>query len=164
VACSFAITRGYAGCAVLAVRGELDLSDKAELSSRLATVVSCGPWVIVDLADLAFIDCSSLGVLMAARERAQMAGGDVLLAGLRGAVARLLLLTGGDGVFSVSPSVGVAAFSVGLEAFGTRLAAASVRESLTAATEGMVAEAGTRAAVTTRQAGSGVGAGSCSVS
>jgi anti-sigma B factor antagonist len=149
VACSFAITRGYAGCAVLAVRGELDLSDRAELSSRLATVVSCGPWVIVDLANLASIDCSSLGVLVAARERAQMAGGDVLLAGPRGAVA-LLLLTCGDRVFSVFPSVGVAAFSVGLEAFGTRLAAASVRESLTAATEETVAEEGTRAAVTMR--------------
>ena len=65
-------------------------------------------------------------------------------------MARLLLLTGRDGVFSVFPSVGVAAFSAALEAFGTRLAAASVRESLTAATEGMVAEAGTRAAVTMR--------------
>ena len=115
-----------------------------------------------ELANLAFIDCSSLGVLVAARERAQRAGGDVLLAGPRGAETRLLLLTGRDGVFSVFPSVGVAAFSAGLEAFGTRLAAASVRESLTAATGGMVAEAGTRAAVTMRWAGSGVGAGSCS--
>jgi len=35
--------------------------------------------VIVDLADLAFIDCSSLGVLAGARERARLAGGDVLL-------------------------------------------------------------------------------------
>jgi anti-sigma B factor antagonist len=143
VACSFVSTRGYGGCAVLALRGELDISDRAELSSRLATVVSCGPWVIVDLANLAYIDCSSLGVLVSARKRAQLAGGDVLLARSRGAVARLLLLTGQDRVFSVFPSVGVAAFSVGLAAFGTRLAAASVRESLAAATEGMVTATGT---------------------
>jgi anti-sigma B factor antagonist len=149
VACSFESTRGYGGCAVLAVLGELDISDRAELSSRLATVVSCGPWVIVDLANLAFIDFSSLGVLVRARERAQMAGGDVLLAGPRGAVAWMLLLTGLDRVFSVFPSVGVAAFSAGLEAFGTRLAAASVRESLTAVTKGRVTEVGNRAAVTT---------------
>jgi anti-sigma B factor antagonist len=134
VTCSFVSTRGYADCTVLALRGELDLSDRAELSSRLAAVVSCGPWVIVDLANLAYIDCCSLGVLAGARERAQLAGGDVLLAGPRGAVARLLLLlTGRPGVFSVFPSVGVAAFSAGLAAFGIRLTAAGGGESLAAA-------------------------------
>jgi hypothetical protein len=46
----------------------------------------------------------------------------VLLAGPRGAVARLLL-TGRAGEFSVFPSVGVAAFSAGLAVIGTRLAA-----------------------------------------
>jgi len=91
--------------------------------------VSCGPWVIVDLADLACIDRGSLGVLVGARERAQLAGGDVLLAGPRGAVAQLLL-TGRAGEFSVFPSVGVAAFSAGLAAIGTRLAADGAREPL----------------------------------
>ncbi len=111
------------------------------MSSRLAAAVSCGPWVIVDLADLAFIDCGSLGVLAGARERAQLAGGDVLLAGPRGVVA-LLLLTGRAGEFSVFPSVGVAAFSAGLAAVGTRLAADGSGESLAAATEGMVTAPG----------------------
>ena len=64
VACSFVSTRDYAGCAVLALRGDLDISDRAELSSRLAAVVSCGPWLIVDLTNLAYIDCGSLGVLV----------------------------------------------------------------------------------------------------
>jgi anti-sigma B factor antagonist len=122
VGCFFASTQGYADCAVLALRGDLDITDRAELSSQLAAVVSCGPWVIVDLADLAFIDCSSLGILAGTRKQAQLAGGDVLLAGPRGAVARLLLLT--DQAFSVFPSVGAAAFSAGLTAVGTRLAAA----------------------------------------
>ena len=143
VACSFVGTRDYADCVVLALRGELDISDRAELSSRLAAAVSCGPWVIVDLANLAWIDCSSLGVLVGAREQAQLAGGDVLLAGPRGVVARLLLLTGRDRVFSVFPSVGVAAFSAGLAAVGIRLAADGAGESLAAATEGMVMAAGT---------------------
>ena len=143
MACSFASTRGYAGCAVLALQGDLDISDKAELSSRLAAVVSSRPWVIVDLTNLTFIDCSSLGVLVGARERAQLAGGDVLLAGPRGMVARLLLLTGRDTAFSVFPSVGVAAFSAGLAAIGIRLAADGAGESLAAATEGMVTAAAT---------------------
>jgi anti-anti-sigma factor len=103
VACSFVSTRDYAGCAVLALRGDLDTSDRAELSSRLAAVASCGPWVIVDLTNLAYMDCGSLGVLAAVRERARLAGGDVLLAGPRGAVAWMLLLTGRAGEFSVFP-------------------------------------------------------------
>ena len=148
MACSFVSTPDYAGCAVLALRGDLDISDRAELSSRLAAVASCGPWVIVDLTNLAYMDCGSLGVLAAVRERAQLAGGDVLLAGPRGAVA-WMLLTGRAREFSVFPSVGVAAFSAGLEAFGTRLAAASVRESLTAVTKRRVTEVGNRAGVTT---------------
>jgi anti-sigma B factor antagonist len=147
VACSFVSTRGYADCAVLALRGELDISDRAELSSRLAAAVSCGPWVIVDLANLAWIDCGSLWVLAGAREQAQLAGGDMLLAGPRGVVARMLLLTDRAGEFSVFPGVGVAAFSAGLAAFGLRLAAARRRESLAAATEGMVMAAATSGAV-----------------
>ena len=143
VACSFVSTRDYARCAVLALQGELDVTDRAEWSSRLAAAASCGPWVIVDLTNLAFIDCSSLGVLVGARERVRLAGGDLLLAGPRGAVTRLLLLTGRDGVFSVFPSVGVAAFSAGLAAFGIRRAADGAGESLAAATEGMVTAAGT---------------------
>ena len=140
MACSFVSTRGYAGCAVLALRGELDISDRAELSSRLAAAVCCGPWVIVDLANLAWIDCGSLWVLAGAREQAQLAGGDMLLAGPRGVVARLLLLTDRAGGFSVFPGVGVAAF-------GLRLAAARRRESLAASTEGMVTAAATSGAV-----------------
>ena len=122
VACRIVCTQGYADCTVLALQGELDISDRAELSSQLAAVVSGGPWLIVDLTDLTFIDCSSLAVLVNARERARLAGGDVLLAGPRGAVARMLLLSGQAGVFSVFPGVGVAAFSAGLAAIGTRLA------------------------------------------
>jgi hypothetical protein len=101
-----------------------------------------GPWVIVDLTNLACIDCGSLDVLMGARERAQLAGGDALLAGPRGAVAWMLLLTGRAGDFSVFPSVGVAAFSAGLAAIGIRLAAEGAGESLAAATEAMVTAPG----------------------
>jgi anti-sigma B factor antagonist len=153
VACSFVSTRSYADCAVLALRGDLDIADRAELSSRLAAAVSCGPWVIVDLANLAYVDCSSLGVLAEARERAQLAGGDVLLAGPRGAVDRLLLLTGRDRMFSVLPNVGAAAFSAGLAAIGIRLAADGARESLAAVNEAMV----TRRAWSRRRADLGDG-------
>ena len=156
MACSFVSVPGYAGCAVLALSGELDISTVAELSVRLTAVMSGEPWVIVDLADLAFIDCGSLGVLAGARERARLAGGDVLLAGPRGAVNRLLLLTLWGREFSVFPSVGLAGFSAGLAKFSSRLAASQAGESVPAAVDGVVKEAGSPAAVTI---GSGRSAG-----
>ena len=156
MACSFVSVPGYADCAVLALSGEVDISDAAELSARLTAVMSGEPWVIVDLVDLAFIDCGSLGVLAGARERARLAGGDVLLAGPRGAVTRLLLLTRWDREFSVFPSVGLAGFSAGLAKFSSKLAASKAGDSVAAAVDGMVTEAGSPAAVTI---GSGRSAG-----
>ena len=137
MACAYVSVPGYAGCTVLALRGELDITDAAELSSQLTAVMSGQPWVIVDLTELAFIDCGSLQVLAGARERAQLTGGDVLLAGPRGEVARLLLLTGWARVFPVFPGVGVAGFSAGLAAFSSRLAASRAGESVVAAAAGM---------------------------
>ena len=149
MACSFVSVGGYAGCAVLALHGELDVTDAAELSSRLAAVVSREPWVIVDLADLTLIDSSTLRLLAVWRERARLAGGDVLLAGPRAAVARQLTLTGLAEVFPVFPGTGLAAFSAGLAALGARLAAPRAGESLAAAGEGMVTAAGSPDAATT---------------
>jgi anti-sigma B factor antagonist len=136
--CSFVSVPGYAGCRVLALQGDLDITDAAELSSQLTAVMFGEPWVIVDLADLAYIDCSSLGALGAARERARLAGGDVLLAGPRGAVARLMLLTGWAQVFPVFPGIALAGFSAGLAAFSSRLAASTAGEPVAAAAEEIV--------------------------
>jgi anti-sigma B factor antagonist len=122
VACFFVSVDGFPDCGVLALRGELDISATAELSSALADVMSREWWVIVDLDGLSFIDCASMRVLACARERTRLAGGDVLLAGPHGGVARLLELTGWDKVFSVFPGVGPAAFSAGLAAVSARLA------------------------------------------
>jgi anti-anti-sigma factor len=137
----FARVPDCAGFAVLALRGELDFTDTQVLSSWLADIVSREPWVIVDLAGLDFIDCSSCRALAGARDLARRAGGDVLLARPHGAVARVLLLTGWAEEFSVFPAVELAAFSAGLSALGGRLAAASARESAAAAEQGYVGAA-----------------------
>lgn len=80
--------------------------------------------MILDLAELGGMDSGSLEALAAARERARRAGGDVLLAGPRGAVARLQL-TGWDPLFA---SVAAAGFSARLAALTSRMAAARAGE------------------------------------
>ena len=81
-----------AGCVVVALRGELDVSTAAGGLSALTALAAAGARVIVDLAELAFMDCYSLGEIMAVRARARRAGGDLVLAGPQPIVLRLLVL------------------------------------------------------------------------
>jgi anti-sigma B factor antagonist len=101
---------GFGGHAVVDLHGELDLADVPAVASHLiAAVAACGPLIIVNLADLEFIDCRGLGVLVRVLKWARERGGDVLLAAPQQHVRRLLRLVGLDGVFSVYPSVKQAA-------------------------------------------------------
>lgn len=101
---------GFDGHAVVALHGELDLTGVPAVASHLiAAVAAWGPLIIVNLADLEFVDCCGLGVLVRVLEWARESGGDVLLAAPQQHVRRLLRLVGLDGVFSVYPSVKQAA-------------------------------------------------------
>jgi anti-sigma B factor antagonist len=81
------------GYVVIALRGELDLCTAASVMPAFMAPAESGARIIVDLADLAFVDCSSLRELASAREQARRAGGDLLLVGPQPIVLRLLLLT-----------------------------------------------------------------------
>jgi anti-sigma B factor antagonist len=98
------------GHAVVALYGELDLADAPGLASHLITAVAaCGPSIIVDLADLAFIDSCGLGVLVRVLKWARESGGGMALAAPQQQVRRILGVTGLIDVFSVYPSVQQAA-------------------------------------------------------
>jgi anti-anti-sigma factor len=81
-----------AGCVVVALRGELDVCTAADGLSALTTPAAAGAWIVVDLAELAFMDCYSLGKLMAVRAQARRASGDLVLSGPQPRVLRLLVL------------------------------------------------------------------------
>jgi anti-sigma B factor antagonist len=68
------------GYAVVALRGELDLVDVADVADALETFAAREPRIIVDLAGLEFIDASGIAALVHGRRHARDAGGDVLLA------------------------------------------------------------------------------------
>ena len=106
--------RDFDGQAVVALRGELSLADTPSAASHLiAAVAACGPWVIVDLADLEGIGYSGLSVLLRVRKWTRRSGGDLPLAAPRQPVRRILETTGLIDVFSVYPSVEEAASSAG---------------------------------------------------
>ena len=82
------------GHVVVALSGELDISGAGHLGRALRAAAGSGSRIIVDLAELSFIDCAGLAALASARREARQAGGDLLLAAAAKPVARLLSLTG----------------------------------------------------------------------
>ena len=82
------------GHAVVALRGDLDVTGAGDVAAALAQVVDRRPTVIMDLTSLEFADCSGLRALAGARERARQAGGELLLAAPQRPVLRILSLTG----------------------------------------------------------------------
>lgn len=94
---------------VVVLRGELDFIDAAWVGRALSVAAAAGSRVIVDLAGLAFMDCSGLSALVSACRQAQHVGGDLALAAPQQSVARLLSLTGATGLLLVYASVEEAA-------------------------------------------------------
>ena len=70
-------TRECDGHVVVALRGELDLADAADVAAALAAAVAGEPRIIVDLAGLEFIDCSGVAALARGRRHARQAGGEL---------------------------------------------------------------------------------------
>jgi anti-sigma B factor antagonist len=102
-------TRDCDGYVVVALRGELDLADAAEVGAVLGAVAARGPQIIVDLAGLEFIDSSGVAALARGRKHARQAGGDLLLAAPQQRVMRILVITCLAGGFPVYDSVEEAA-------------------------------------------------------
>ncbi len=106
-------TRAWRGRFVVELRGELDAVDAAGTAAAVGVRAAGGLGVIVDLAGLDFLDCCALGALLSAGAAARRAGGFVVLAGARGAVLRLLELTGVLGVHGSVAAAGAWAGWVG---------------------------------------------------
>lgn len=80
---------------VARLSGEIDLSNAADLQHLLSGLVHHGS-VVVDLSGLEFLDSTGLSALVLARRQADRAGNRLGLAGARGAVRKVLEITGLD--------------------------------------------------------------------
>jgi anti-sigma B factor antagonist len=96
---------------VVALRGELDLADAADVAAALGTVAAREPRIIVDLEGLEFIDSSGVAALVRGRDHSRHAGGNLLLAAPRQRVLRVLAVTRQADGLSVHASVEEAAAS-----------------------------------------------------
>lgn len=82
------------GVALMALAGELDLATCPRVAAVVDSVLADGlDCVLVDLDALTFCDSTGLGALLSASRVVTAAGGSFVLAGARGPVHKLLVLT-----------------------------------------------------------------------
>jgi anti-anti-sigma factor len=85
------------GVAKIALGGELDLATTPELSHLLEANEGEGcVGIVLDLGDLAFVDCAGLGPLLAASHRAAANGHRFTMLAASPAARRLFELTGNE--------------------------------------------------------------------
>lgn len=80
---------------VVKIVGELDLATARRLDDTLVGLASAGPLhVVVDLAELAFIDASGLRVLLSGTRRMRDLGGDLTLQSPTAHAMKVFAITG----------------------------------------------------------------------
>ncbi len=84
------------GGTCLAIEGEVDVSNASELRSALDAQLSSGAGreLVVDLAQVSYIDSTGIGVLVGAAHRASEANVRIVVARPQKNVARVLSLLG----------------------------------------------------------------------
>jgi anti-sigma B factor antagonist len=85
--------REYDDHVIVALCGELDMADAAEVVAALTAAAAGRRKTIVDLAGLAFTDCSGAAALARAQRRVRQVGGNLLLAAPRPRVQRVFELS-----------------------------------------------------------------------
>ena len=88
-------TRPHAGRAVVRLRGDLDVASSEDLRRHLDQARrEHGEHLVLDLADLEFMDSGGLSVIVACYKAATAAGGSLTLAAPKPLVRRSLEITG----------------------------------------------------------------------
>ena len=80
---------------IVALHGEFDLGTAESVSAELGEVDPASS-VLVDLGQVTFVDSTTLSCFITAARRHQRHGSRFVLAGARGAVRRVLAITGLD--------------------------------------------------------------------
>jgi anti-sigma B factor antagonist len=89
------------GVTTIRPRGELDIDSAPAFRDAIVTAFAGARYVVVDLAQLTFLDSLGLGVLAAAQQRAAESGARFEIANPRDQARRLLELAGVDNVVPI---------------------------------------------------------------
>ncbi|MCF6467568.1 STAS domain-containing protein [Nonomuraea sp. MG754425] len=99
-------TRSHAGCALVAITGEIDLYTAPALQAEFTRLLQSGPSrVVIDMSAVDFCDSTGMNVLLSALKRMKEQQGTLEVAAPRPAVRKILQVTGLDSVFTVHDEV-----------------------------------------------------------
>jgi anti-sigma B factor antagonist len=91
---------------VVRAAGEIDLAVEGQLQEHLRGLMDRGvKYLIVDLAEVTFLDSSGIQALIAAQGRARTAGGDLVVASASDNVRKIFQITGVTEVFGLYATV-----------------------------------------------------------
>jgi anti-sigma B factor antagonist len=81
---------------------EIDASTAPLLREQLREAIAANPGavVLVDMAEVEFIDSTGLGVIVSGLKQARLTGGDVAIANTQATIGKILHITGLDKVFT----------------------------------------------------------------
>nr|WP_218909200.1 STAS domain-containing protein [Nocardiopsis sinuspersici] len=88
-------TRVESRSVIVAIEGELDIATAADLQEHIQSAINDhGPWLILDLSGLEFMDSSGLNVIINAYRTVRELGGSLALAALNERVTKVVRLVG----------------------------------------------------------------------
>jgi len=94
-------TRSVGEVTVIDLSGRLELGEGSVLLRETLQKSADGAKILVNLADVSFIDTSGIGELVSGHTRAQNAGGNLKLTGVPKHVEKLFQMTGLDRIFDI---------------------------------------------------------------
>lgn len=99
-------TRSLGDRALVTVAGEVDLETASQLGDcALAALRDDSPHLVIDLAQVSFMDSTGLKVLLAVQRRAELAQGSLCVVGSGRSVRKIFALTGLDQTFTLYDSL-----------------------------------------------------------
>ncbi|PRX92169.1 STAS domain-containing protein [Allonocardiopsis opalescens] len=106
-------TQAHGGTATVQVVGEVDIATAADLRRSVsATMREHGPWLVLDLTRVRFMDSSGLNVLIEVHKECKEQSGHLALAGPQAQVAKVIRLIGLDKHVAVHDTVAEAVTAV----------------------------------------------------
>ena len=99
-------TRSVGEQTVLDVAGEVDVYSAPALRDRITELLQDNqPSLVVNLADVSFLDSTGIGTLVAGLNRAVQLGGTLTLVCDHDRILKLFRITGLDAVFTIYPAI-----------------------------------------------------------
>jgi anti-sigma B factor antagonist len=104
-------------CAAITLAGRLDASNSQTLKESLDLLIDAGTiYLVVDLAQVPFIDSAGLAALVSTLKATRRVDGNLLLAGVQPQARTVFSLTMLDQVFAIHPDVETALDSLEADA------------------------------------------------